>query len=137
MAGVSVPHSQGTPLWGTWSGQEQDQAAKSPRPPQSGGCVGFFHVLKSSGNTCAHGALSRCLVVPELVAMLAVRRPFPLGQGMLQEAVSPIQAPCQATSSEERFTCVASNARRQLGLGDSAGRLLMDLGSSSCPKYHT
>lgn len=97
----------------------------------------FAHVLKCSGNTCARGTLSRYLVVLELVAMLAVQRPFPLGQGMLQEAVSPVQAQRQATSSEECFTCVASNARRQLGLGDSAGRLLMDLGSSSCPKYHT
>lgn len=35
------------------------------------------------------------------------------------------------------FVCVASNARRQLGLGDSAGRQLMDLGSRSCPRYHT
>lgn len=137
MAGVGVPQSQGTPLWGAWAGQGQDQAARSPPPPWSGGSVGCFHVLKSSGSTCACGTLSRCLVVLEMVAMLAVWRPFPLGQGMLQEAVSPIQAPCQATSSEERFTCVASNARRQLGLGDSAGRLLMDLGSSSCPKYHT
>lgn len=34
------------------------------------------------------------------------------------------------------FICVASNARRQLGLGDSAGRPLMDLGSSSCSSYH-
>lgn len=32
---------------------------------------------------------------------------------------------------------VASNARRQLSPGDSAGRQLMDLGSSSCPRYHT
>lgn len=37
----------------------------------------------------------------------------------------------------EGSICVVSNARRQLGPGDSAGRQLMDLGSSSCPRYHT
>lgn len=37
----------------------------------------------------AHGMPGRCLMVAKLVAMLASWKPFPLGLGMLQEAVFP------------------------------------------------
>lgn len=72
-----------------------------------------------------------------LLAALAACKPF-LWVGDAPGSCFPNLGTVPSSQLQDvGFICVASNARRQLGLGDLAGRQLMDLGSSSCPRYHT
>lgn len=93
-------------------------------------------VPQGSEGICAHDIKDR-MVGQELVAVLAVGS-LSFGTGdALGSGFPGLGATPGSQMRGEGSICVASNARRQLGPGDSAGSQLMDLGSSSCPRYHT